>query len=153
MIIRREQFEVFEPVAELAFIDEMVEQLLEEHADVEVELPEQMLSLEEIPEEMLRVMVLKGVNRARGYGIEEQSSIASFVSLMFVVAPNFDEHPLIRRILSDERHPSDSRIDLLWEQTSEDNWEAAEEMYNPHAWQVNLPTERPGDALAGRSEN
>jgi len=139
LIIRPEQLEAFQAHAEVDFEKRVALHILEEHADVLVRLHGRTIGVAEIPEEVLRKMIKSGLARARGYGMEHESSLAVFVSLMFAVAPNFDEHPLIRRVLLDEREPPDSRIELLGEHVTDENWEAAEQNYDPLAWNVESP--------------
>ena len=138
MIIRREQLAAFQPDAEARFIKKVVGYLLEEYGHTPVRFPRCEVRLRNIPDEVLRQMVSRGVARARGYGMAWEANLAAFVSLMFVASPNFDEHPVIRHILQDKNEPAESRIDLLWEKTSDDNWSAAEENYDPGAWEVDF---------------
>lgn len=139
MIIRPAQLEAFQAGAEADFENRVVRHILKEHAEVSVRFPTRTVGVAEIPEELLREMIRNGFARARSYGMEYESSLAAFVSLMFAVAPNFDEHPLIRRVLLDEREPPDSRIELFDEHLTDDDWEAAEHGYDALAWKVELP--------------
>lgn len=77
--------------------------------------------------ELLR-RVEKGIARAQSYGMEWDSTITAFVAIMFEVAPTFDEQPAIQRVLSDGRIPADTRIDALWDRTSDEDWDEAEAM-------------------------
>jgi hypothetical protein len=135
LTIRREQFSVFDQVTEAAFIRRVVEHLAEEHSDTLVKTSVAESTLRELPGADLHEMVRRGVERARAYGLTWESSLTSFVVLMFVVAPNFDEHPLIKRVLQDNNVEPDLRIDRLWELTSEENWEAAAAGYDAGAWE------------------
>lgn len=134
LIIRAEQFEVFQPVAESAFVRRIAEHLREHHANAVVQFPNEVILVKQITDERLRGMVEHAVTRARLYGMDWESAVTAFAVLMFVVAPNFDKHPLIQRVLKDERTPANSRIDQLWERTSDENWEAARKNYDPTAW-------------------
>ena len=132
--IRAEQFEVFQPAAEAAFLRRVVEYLQGNHADVVVQLPNEVVLVKQISDDRLRRMAKQAIARAREYGMDWESSVTAFVVLMFVAAPNFDKHPLIQRVLKDERTPANSRIDQLWERTSEENWEAIRKNYDPTDW-------------------
>jgi hypothetical protein len=134
LIIRPEQLEVFKPVAEVAFRRRVVDYLQENHPQVAVQLPNGITTINQIPEEIIHKMVENGIEKARSYGMTWESSLTSFVVLMFVAAPNFDEHPLIQRGLRDESVEVDSRINKLWDRTSEQNWEAVKEKYDANAW-------------------
>lgn len=132
--ISPEQMEVFQPVAEEAFVIRVAEHLRDNHADVAVQVPDKVLVVKQIPEEMLQEMVRQGLARARQYGLDWESSLTAFVVLMFVAAPNFDRHALVERVLKDERVEANSRIDQLWEKTSEENWRVVKENYDVNAW-------------------
>src|SRR6185503_14510257 len=123
LIIRPEQFEVFQPVAEAAFLRRVVEHLREKHSNVVVQLPNEVLLIKQMSDERLDPLVRNGIARARKYGMDWESTVTAFVVLMFVAAPNFDAHPLVQRVLKDERVAPDSRIDQLWERRSEENWD------------------------------
>ena len=64
--------------------------------------------------------------------------MASFVVLMFIAAPNFDEQPSISYVLKNERIEPESKIDELWEWTTESDWELVERNYDPFAWSLNI---------------
>lgn len=136
--IRSEQFEVFQPVAEAAFVRRIVEYLREHHSDTVVQLPNEVILVKQISDERLQAMVRNAVTRARSYGMDWESTVTAFVVLMFVAAPNFDRHPLIERVLRDERASANSRIDQLWERTSDENWEAARKNYDVTSWEADL---------------
>ena len=122
--IRAEQLQAFQPLAEAAFVNRVVQHLREYHASV----------VERLPDDMLRERVRYGLSRARQYGLSWESSLTAFVALMFEIAPNFDEHPRIQYVLRDERVPPNSRIDALQERVSEQDWEEAEQRYDEDAW-------------------
>src|SRR5215208_5758740 len=119
LIIRAEQLEIFRPVAEAAFVRRVVERLREHHADTVIQLPNEVILVKQISDDRLYEMARFAIARAREYGMDWESSVTAFVVLMFVAAPNFDKHPLLQRVLRDERVAVNSRIDQLWERTSE----------------------------------
>jgi hypothetical protein len=134
LMIRAKQLEVFQPVAESAFVRRVVAHLRDNHADAMIQLPHEVILVKQISDERLRRMVEEGIARARDYGMDWEATITAFVVLMVVAAPNFDQHPLIERVLRDERTPANSRIDQLWKRTSEENWEVVRKNYDPTAW-------------------
>lgn len=140
MQIRAEQLEAFRPRADELLAARVVEHLRENH-------PEEVGRL---PDDVLAEMVSNGLARARRYGLTLESSLTAFVVLMFVVAPNFDEHPLIRHVLTDESEPPDRRVDALAERISEANWEEAERRYDPGAWFPELSEGAAREAEEGR---
>ncbi|AKT41337.1 hypothetical protein [Chondromyces crocatus] len=76
-------------------------------------------------ESELRALAEAGIARARRHGLTFQPAITFFVTLQFVIAPDFDEHPRIRQILMDERLPPDERIDVLAVSVPEATWREA----------------------------
>jgi hypothetical protein len=130
--------EVFRPVAEEAFASRVLEYLQKSHADTAVHLPAGELLIKEIATETLRGMVKHGIAQARTYGMTWESSLMTFVVFMFMVAPNFDAHPLIQLVLKDPTVEPDHRIEKLWERTTEDNWQAAKQQYDLQAWNLNI---------------
>ena len=133
-VIRSEHLEAFQPVADDIFASEVVNYLRENHGDAEVALPNGTCEVADIPDDVLQEMVLTGIGRARKYGMTWESSLASYVVLMFEAAPNFDSHPLVQRVLRDENIEPDERMEQLLEQTTEQNWEAVRENYDGNAW-------------------
>jgi hypothetical protein len=132
--LRSEQLQVFQHVAEANFVNHITDHLTAKHAAVVVRLPHQTATIKELPTEVLRGLVRKGIARARTYGLTWESTVGSFVVVRFVAAPNFDKHPLIRRVLQDERVPADLRINQLWRRTTPKTWAKVHERYDPAAW-------------------
>ena len=134
--IRPEQSEAFQPVAEAAFVAEVVDYLRKTRPQEVVRLPGGPTTIAEIPDEILSVMVRGGIARAREYGITSSSTLAGFVSLMFISAPNFDDHPLLKRALLDNETDPNSRLEKLIQDSTEQNWEAVRQAYDASAWGV-----------------
>lgn len=119
--IRKEQFEAFEPKT-----DEEVVEFIAGH--LREEIPEVVGDLPSLPE-----MVRSGVARARGHGLRSLGDLTAFVSIMFEVAPTFDEQPELRRVLEDEGAPAGGRLDALFDEELEGAWEEAAR-YDGAAW-------------------
>jgi hypothetical protein len=132
--IRPEQYEVFKPVAEEVFTREIVAYLRKAYADRVVKLPNGPTTIEGLSEEKLRLMVKGGITRARRYDLTGKASLITFVVIMFLTAPNFDEHPLIKHVLTSQSVPPDARIDELWQRTVDQNWVAVRTSYDPEVW-------------------
>jgi hypothetical protein len=111
--IRPEQYQAFTRAAEESFIERSIKFLQEK-------LPDEISPL---PPELLRQRVKAGIARARKYGMTWQSSILTFVTLMFEVGPNVDEHPRIRQILRDEQIPANQRIKRVLSNLAEEDWQ------------------------------
>ena len=134
--IRPEQSEAFQPVAEAAFVAEVVDYMRKTRPQEVVRLPGGPTTIAEIPDEILPAMVRGGIARAREYGITSSSTLAGFVSLMFISAPNFDDHPLLKRALLDNDTDPNSRLEKLIQDSTEQNWEAVRQAYDASAWGV-----------------
>jgi len=132
--IRPEQVEVFQPVAEAAFVAKVVDYLKKTLPDEVVRLPDGPARVAELTDEILSNMVRGGIARAREYGITWCSTLAAFVALMFISAPNFDDHPLLKRSLLDNETDPNGRMDKLIKNSTEQNWEAARQSYDANAW-------------------
>ncbi len=134
--IRREQFEALQLAAADGFVIRLAGYVRKKHSDVIAQLPDGTYTVSQLSEEQLREMVQSGIARAQNYGITWESGLSAFVVLMFVVAPNFDEHPLIEKALKDRTVESNARIDKLWEQTSEEIWNETKQNYDAGAWNL-----------------
>jgi len=132
--IRPEHLEVFQPVAEAAFVAGVVDYLKKTLPDEVVRLPGGPTRVAELTDEILSNMVRGGIARAREYGITWCSTLAAFVALMFISAPNFDDHPLLKRSLLDNETDPNGRLDKLIQNSTEQNWEAARQSYDANAW-------------------
>ncbi len=74
-----------------------------------------------------------GMDRARSHELNTEGSITAFVTLMFLVAPNFDEHPRIRKALDNQTADPDQRMQRIFQQTAEADWDEAGE--NACSWE------------------
>lgn len=134
--IRAEQMQAFQAVADATFVKKLAAHLREKHGDTGVQLPTGTFLVFELPAATLEAMIHTGIARARGYGFASESDLAGFVAVMFETAPNFDDHPLLQRGLSDERVKLEERIDALLQNATEANWGVVKEEYDPSAWQL-----------------
>src|SRR5262249_38329429 len=135
--MRAEQMEVFRSLAESAFENRVVAHLRLAHADILVRFPQAAAPVKDVPVETLQALVRRGIARGRAYGLTWQSSLGGFVVLAFVAAPNFDAHPLVRRVLRDDHVPADLRLGQLWKRTTKKTWETISQRYDPAAWEQN----------------
>lgn len=86
-------------------------------------------------DEELERRVRLGCRRAARWKFQRESSIATFVTLMFIVAPDFDRHAPVRRILEDQRLPIDQRPLLLAHEVTARQWEEMRAAAPESAWQ------------------
>lgn len=134
--LRQEQMDAFQATADEMFVGRIVGHLRADYADSVVRLATGAFEVRHLPDAALRAMVRGGLARARGYGMTAEASLAAFVALMVEVAPNFDEHPLLQRILKDPQVPADSRVERLLNEATEQNWQAAAADYDVNAWRT-----------------
>jgi len=134
LTIRGDQIQSFDNVADEMFVDRVSQYLREHHADTAIQLPEATSTVQDLNDETLHDLVRHGITRAREYGITHESTLAAFVVLQFETAPNFDDHPLLRRVLKDDRVDANLRIDRLLERATPENWQAVKTRYDAGAW-------------------
>ena len=132
--IRSGQIEAFNPVAEADFVRRVAEHVRARHPRAAVRLPGRLTVAGRLEDATLLALVRGGVARARRYGVEAESALAAFVVTMFLTAPNFDEHPLIRRVLADDKITPDRKIDQLLQSITARNLKVVKDTYNPAAW-------------------
>jgi hypothetical protein len=85
-------------------------------------------------------MIEAGCRKARSYGFTDLEDQFSFVSVMLEIGPNFDEHPEIKRILSDESIPVSERLDACVDHPDAERiWEEVAQMIDPEAWNALFP--------------
>ncbi len=81
-------------------------------------------------DEMLKI----GIGRARSHDLTGAEDIAAFVSVMFEIAPRFDEQAEIREVLEDTQFPPDLRLEQLFMRVSDAAWSEAGELYDASFW-------------------
>jgi hypothetical protein len=141
LILRPEQLAVFKPVADEQFADRVIAYVRRKHARAVVRLVNGPTLVARLSDETLMKMVQLGIERARSYDLTWESSITTFVTLMFTVAPNFDRHQPIVAALQNAEFPADERMQKLWTRITSTNWEEARNNYDVSAWQLK-PEER-----------
>lgn len=134
MVIRREQINVFENKAQDDFVVSLKHFLRKSHGSVCVRLPPGNYVLRNLSDRILTELVRRAIEKGRRYSLTWQSSLAAFVTLMFLVAPNFNADPLINRMLTDSAIPSNERVDRICQWVKDSYWERVRNTYDPAAW-------------------
>lgn len=119
MILRREQQEAFEADAFGKMRDRIAAHVRQQHPS----------EAKHLDDAQLKTEVERGMRRAVRYSLTRETSIGAFVSLRFVIGPQFDQQPRIHAALSESSLSPDQRMDTLMERTSPDDWADA---MNPH---------------------
>lgn len=125
MNIRRDQADTLRAERERQREARIAEHLRTEHGDLVADLSG----------EALIHRVRAGILRARAYGITWDSTLAAYLVLMLRVAPNFDEHPVVRAVLGFEELAPDLRLDALMEVTEDEHWEEIAARRDERAWE------------------
>lgn len=136
LTIRDKQMKAFKPIAEAIFLSKIERLLCENYPDVIVYFPSTNLKVSDVPKNLLQEIIKKCIDKARQYKLTGESAIGNFVLLMFLIAPNFDEHPSIQSILKNTVTRYDSRMTLINENITEREWFEARRDYNKNAWSV-----------------
>ena len=134
VILRNEQIDVLDAAAKQAFSLRVAEYLRTRHGQAIVRLPGVEVTVREMPETTLATLVESGIVRAHSYGLTWESSLNAFVTLMVVVAPNFDDEPAIRAALAPDHRPPDFRMKELDQRITQRDWAAAAKAYDPRSW-------------------
>ena len=127
---------MFQPEAEAAFAREVMEYLRKNHAAQDVETAKGKTTVAALPDAALREMVEDGIRRARDYRIEWKSTLTSFVVLLFVGAPNFDEHPKVSSFFVGAETVDDEALESLLNEMTDEDWDEVEKNYDPRAWNL-----------------
>lgn len=76
-----------------------------------------------------------GYQRALVYGFEEEEDIFAFISILFSIGPNFDDHPELRKLLEDASLTPRERLDALVEHPEGERiWDEVESLIDPARW-------------------
>lgn len=79
-------------------------------------------------------MVRTAIQRALDAGLKLDTAIIAYVHLAFVVAPNFDEHEIVQRIISSLHPLPDELPFLLGERLSTDEWAQIRQASDSRSW-------------------
>src|SRR5882724_8416337 len=104
LVIRNEQMDTLIKGTDDEWVDFLVSNSKEEDPELQTKYTD----------EDLRIMLKSGIRRWESQRITSAKDQSAFVSIMFNVAPNFDEQPEIRTVLDDERFPPPQRMENLW---------------------------------------
>lgn len=113
LVIRQEQRDVFNDVNDIEFIKRLKEILRDKYPEESYEYNDESL------EEMIR----QGFYRARkDYGMRWETALGDFCGLKLQLGEHFDEEPQIHYYLTEESVPPDQRINRMFAQIPEKDW-------------------------------
>lgn len=131
MIIRDTQIESFIAANESELVTAVCESLIRTDRERVAGIrPLRLLSMARI-----------GIAKAREAGFSRPEDLAVYVALMFHIAPDFAEHPVIAGVLADKNFPLSERLRQLSERIPDEVWEEAEKSYDPSFWIKNAAIE------------
>jgi hypothetical protein len=113
--IRKEQMDVFQQQAEINFVHYVAKQLRKNHAE----------AVKDVPEDKLYKRVEYGIRCAREYGLTWKNNLRTFVTLMFVIAPEFDSYPVFHNYLTDDTIQPNDRMGIILDKTVGSDWSKA----------------------------
>jgi hypothetical protein len=122
--IRAEQMAVFQASAERSLVLRVADHLRAVHSEW----------AQGLDEDSLLEMVENGIARGRRYGLTFESSLTQFVVLMVVIGPNFDEHPAVWAVLTDDSIAPNERVDGLILHLTQRDWQQARAAADPMQW-------------------
>lgn len=134
--IKAEQIRFFQTDADEAFVRRVTEYLRENHSEAEARISGDKKTVVEISDETLREMVRGGIKRAEKHGISWKSTLLSFVVLMFLAAPNFDEHPKSVAFFSQNETITDENFEAFLDEMTDEDWETVENNYDETVWSI-----------------
>jgi hypothetical protein len=113
LTLRDKQFTAIERAQHESFVERLVAQVREHHGE----------ACARLPQPQLRARIDAGLARAAELGFRHQSSLATFVHLMFGVAPGFYLHPQVKAALADATLPLEDRLAALPERLEPRVWD------------------------------
>jgi len=138
-MIRREQMAAFDDASQEEFERRLAEHVRTCFAASSIDTSAGDFALSGLSAECVRAMVRHSIQKAKGYGLTWESSIAAYAALMFTVGPRFDEHPEIQAELLDENVPVNSKVDHLGYAISEPTWQEAKAAQGQRVWSEVCP--------------
>jgi hypothetical protein len=137
--IRAEQMAELDAQSHQNFERRLAEYLRKEHGGLPIATPRGGLTVATLPMTHLATMVRYSVAKAQEYGITWESGLASFTVVMFVVGPHFDQHPPIRKEITDPAVPANSMMDHLCLVVPAEIWSSAQKAEGREAWIAACP--------------
>jgi hypothetical protein len=137
MVVRPKQMAVFAEEANQRFERHLADHLRERHGNLPVHTSTSTMPLKSIEDSDLLALVRECIDKARGWGLTWESSIAAFAVLMFLNGPDFDQQPAIRAELENRAVPADSLPDHVASAVPETVWQQVRADYHG-GWQTKL---------------
>jgi hypothetical protein len=134
LTIRTEQITAFERAVDERYIEDLTDYLLQTHPKAPIRSYVRSALLSSLTRTVVLRLVRNGIARARSHGLTWKGNIAAFVTLMVIVSPNFDQDPVVARILREARESIDRHWESIWDDTTNDDWARIRDSYDTAAW-------------------
>ena len=121
------------------FVDQIERFVRAHYDDRTVRLPLGSSAVRDLPRPQLREMIDRGVARAEAARVDDPHDQLAFVGMMFLKAPNFDEHLVVREALA-AMGDGLPMMNAILARESEQLWREVDEAYDPAAWGLGLRT-------------
>lgn len=115
-----------EQAAHQKLVDALTENLHEHHP--------KLASFHPVPD--LERMIETSLRRASSHGLTQPKALFEFAKLMFLVAPNFDEHSVMRSHLSKQTVAPEERLSRGIQAMSTRDWQRAQRDFDAAAWEL-----------------
>lgn len=122
--IKPGQLAAIESARQKALVQSLLKEVKEHHPELCAPLTDS----------AVKALIEKGLSRAAEHGFEQESSLVSFVHLMFGVAPSFYLHPHVKAIFANPDVPLEDRLERLSEELSDREWEEIAQAHDASAW-------------------
>lgn len=124
-VLRHQHIEAFQKLGEKDFVESMLSHLRTHHEE----------SVAELSDPIVRNRIKTGMARAKRYGLLRRDHLTGYIALMFDIAPNFDEQPVIHRILKPLNVPAEARMERLSSAPTPEDWLEAVDLADPSVWE------------------
>lgn len=104
------------------------------HGESVIRFGKELMLVKLVPKQTLHRLVFEGIQHSKKHGFQSEAAQSGFIILMFEIAPNFDEDPAARQILSDSSVPQEDRVRQLAERLTTSDWARMNRAYDPEAW-------------------
>jgi hypothetical protein len=139
MRISAHQMAVLDACGREKFPAQVASYIRAQHSQCAVQSPRGVYAVKDLPDAVLLRLIATALQRGQSHGLTWQSTLNAFTTLMFKVAPNFDQHPKIAAALAPDMRPPDFRMLELPGIVTPVEWQQAADVYDPGAWTSSAP--------------
>lgn len=134
MRIRAEQLEPFLKAADDTDRHGLCDVIRQTQGDTVVRLPSRTCRVSELDNAELRTLTDASLEIAKSFGLDRGADQSAFTAVRFAAAPNFHEHEAVTAILGQPGRTSAMKLEALWRDTTEQDWDEIVQRYDPASW-------------------